>query len=175
MDVKAKIDGLDHRRDGWTAHLSDAHLREMNRRLLLVRHWRAYREIGRECGITENQVTRAFLSLLRSIGVTMKVNRSSLFQWDKALRYDGNFGLADLRHFKSKPQADWPFIKALTGIYLDNARHGCGWIEFCHDRTLKLAVDYNWPRCTLRESEEWIKGNLEPSKSHAKGGGSIAD
>ncbi|MGD0462854.1 MAG: hypothetical protein ABSB74_10235 [Tepidisphaeraceae bacterium] len=150
------------RQRGFVDHLSLANRTELLDRQWLVLHWgEAIRE-GRRRRRSEVQVTAGIVLVARQRGY--KICRSTLFRWRRAFRADGLFGLMDNRWFHKHPSACWPFILALSHIYSRGTGRGKS-VKFCHAETVKLADDYDWPRCKLDESERWIREHLRPSEA----------
>jgi hypothetical protein len=149
------------RQRGWIDCLSPAQRSILLDRQWLVLHWGAALGESRRNGQSKDQITHGVVLAARQRG--LKISRGTLFNWRRAFLADGLFGLMDNRWFKKHPSAFWPFIMALSHIYLRGSGRGKT-VEFCHAEATKLAEDYNWPRCTLAQSRRWIRGHLEPSK-----------
>lgn len=166
------LDSMPDRQHGWIDCLSAAHRSILLDRQWLLLHWGAALQEARRKGLSKDQITRGVVLAAHQRG--LKISRSTLFHWRRAFLADGLFGLMDNRWFKKHPSACWPFIMALSHIYLRGSGRGKP-VEFCHAEATKLAEDYNWPRCTLAQSRRWIRGHLEPSNRTNLGDGLTAD
>lgn len=150
-----EVDLAERRRD-WIHRLNAEQRATVLTRNWIVSEFERALSVGRANGLHDPESTAAFIRYMEAMRVG-GFDRSTLANWRRAKRIDGLFGLIDARWLRSKPQADWHFIRALSDLWRKSDGRP---LEWAHYEAMKLAEDYDWPRCLFRESCRWARQQL---------------
>jgi hypothetical protein len=134
------------------------------RRLWVLDLWRDAKDVGREEGRREPEVTAALVQFLASLG--LKVSRGTLYNGDRARRYNGAHGLADQRARHAKAKDHGPFLAELRRLYV-----GPGLLsaEVCYTLAMDAATEQGWDVPTLREAKRYLKAEVLPDLTRERG------
>ena len=147
--MKKRLTNADNVGHGWAAAR-----RRLIHRLGVVRRYEAALSAAFLAGVGKVEATKAFLAGLPAAG---RPSKSTLYNWTRAWRTDGELGLMDARSFRRSPAAE--FLTYLAGLY-----RGPGLMPFevCHELAQRAAEVRGWPVATLRESRAFLKLHVLP-------------
>jgi hypothetical protein len=130
-----------------------------------VKEWTSSRPPGRRT----SEAVAHVLRLARERG--LKLSRGTLYNWSRAYRDAGLWGLIDRRWIVGELAKQWrrhlaPFLAEVARLY---ESPGLRSIEHCHDLALEWAKERVLPSATLRESAQHIRQHVLPRLTKERG------
>jgi hypothetical protein len=150
--------------------LTDRQRQRLRARRLAVEQWEAAIEAGAAEGRRELEVTPEFLSDLAARTGGEKLSRSTLYNWRRAYRDAGLWGLVDQRWLQrgreQRRRELAPFFREVARRYLSP---GLWPIAVCHEVACEWAERHGRPTATLRETSRYIRRKVLPRLTAERG------
>lgn len=136
------------------------------RRLAILQKWWSARRRGKDRGMTEREITAAFLRRLEAGEATEDVSRSTLYGWERRWRGDGLHGLIDRRsQGQVKRQDDNPFVGEL--VRLANRRARVPFVQTFRDATEK-AKRLGWKTRSYNSALRHVRARIPSTQARRK-------